>query len=66
MSEEHDGADSEAKLLQQLSDRYYEAIRRDRRDGAGATVEASLMRMMAAMGELSALAFANTSGISPF
>lgn len=66
MSEEHDGTDSEAKLLQQLSDRYYEAIRRDRRDGAGATVEASLMRMMAAMGELSALAFANTSGISPF
>jgi hypothetical protein len=66
MSDENDGADAEAKLLQQLSERYYEAFKRQNRGTAEATVEMSLMRMMAAMGELSSLAFANTAGISPF
>lgn len=66
MSDEIENADSESKLLQQLSERYYEVIKRDSGGSAGATVETSLMRMMAAMGELSALAFANASGISPF
>ncbi|KPA74047.1 hypothetical protein ABB37_09356 [Leptomonas pyrrhocoris] len=66
MSGENGTADTEAQLLEQLSEKYYEAIKRDSRGTAGATVEVSLMRMMAAMGELSALAFANASGISPF
>ncbi|KPI88873.1 hypothetical protein ABL78_1990 [Leptomonas seymouri] len=66
MSEENESVDQEAKLLQQLSEKYHEAIRRDNCGTAGATVEMSLMRMMAAMGELSALAFTKASGISPF
>lgn len=65
MAEEHNGsAEAEVKQLQQLSERYSEVFQRGA--AAGATVETSLMRMMAAMGELSALAYASASGISPF
>ncbi|KAK7197698.1 hypothetical protein NESM_000721700 [Novymonas esmeraldas] len=66
MAEEPVGNDSEAKLLQRLAERYYEAYRRERGSDSAPTVEASLMRMMAVMGELSALAFTTSTGMSPF
>lgn len=58
--------DAEAKQLQRLAERYYDAYKRDHGGDAAPTVEASLMRMMAAMGELSALAFTSSTGMSPF
>ncbi|KAG5502323.1 hypothetical protein GH5_05298 [Leishmania sp. Ghana 2012 LV757] len=58
--------DSEAKLLQRLAEQYYEAYRRERGSDSAPTVEASLMRMMTVMGELSALAFASSSSMTSF
>ncbi|GET89635.1 hypothetical protein, conserved [Leishmania tarentolae] len=66
MAEETCAADSEAKVLQRLAERYYEAYRRERGSDSPPTVESSLMRMMTAMGELSTLAFTASSSMSPF
>ncbi|CAJ1989859.1 hypothetical protein conserved [Leishmania donovani] len=66
MTEETCTTDSEAKTLQRLAERYYEAYRRDRGNDSTPTVASSLMRMMAVMGELSTMAFTSSSSMSPF
>ncbi|CBZ28089.1 conserved hypothetical protein [Leishmania mexicana MHOM/GT/2001/U1103] len=66
MAEETCTTDSEAKALQRLAERYYEAYKRERGSDNAPTVESSLMRMMAVMGELSTLAFTSSSSMSPF
>ncbi|KAG5502047.1 hypothetical protein JKF63_04324 [Porcisia hertigi] len=58
--------ESEAMLLQRLVERYYEAYKRDNGGETVPTVEASLMRMMAVMGEISCLAFTSSSEMSTF
>ncbi|KAG5476567.1 hypothetical protein LSCM1_04282 [Leishmania martiniquensis] len=66
MAEAASTADSEAKVLQRLAERYYEVYRRERGGEGSPTVEASLMRMMTVMGELSGLALTSSSSISSF